>query len=55
MFFGGNNGLNVFHPDSLQDNMHVPPIAITKIMIFDNEVKPTTGSSHVEYDHVAVL
>jgi len=29
LFFGGMNGLNAFNPDSLQDNPHIPVIAIT--------------------------
>ena len=29
LLIGGNNGVDVFHPDSLRDNPHVPPIVIT--------------------------
>ena len=29
MFFGGMNGFNLFYPDSLSDNLHIPVIAIT--------------------------
>ena len=29
LLVGGNNGVDVFHPDSLQDNQHVPPIILT--------------------------
>ena len=29
MYFGGINGLNLFHPDSIRDNPYVPQIALT--------------------------
>ncbi len=31
MFFGGVNGFTWFHPDSVRDNQHVPPMVITKV------------------------
>jgi ligand-binding sensor domain-containing protein/signal transduction histidine kinase len=43
MFFGGNNGLNAFYPDSIRANLHVPPVVITNIKIFDKVVKTKTG------------
>jgi signal transduction histidine kinase/ligand-binding sensor domain-containing protein/DNA-binding response OmpR family regulator len=36
--FGGNNGINVFHPDSLKDNSHIPPVAITDFQLFNESV-----------------
>ena len=37
MYFGTDNGLVVFHPDSLLDNPYVPPIAIiTALYYFNN-------------------
>ena len=38
MYFGGSNGLNAFHPDSIHDNTIIPPIAITRFYLFE---KPT--------------
>jgi len=35
MFFGGMNGLLRFHPDSIRDNPHVPPIVITAFSKFN--------------------
>lgn len=35
MFFGGINGLNVFHPDSVQDNPHLPAVVLTGFKKFD--------------------
>jgi len=39
MYFGGNNGFNVFHPDSIKKNTHVPPVVITNFLIFNKPVK----------------
>ncbi len=38
LYFGGSNGLDAFHPDSIHDNTIVPPIAITRFFLFE---KPT--------------
>ena len=33
ILFGGVNGFNIFHPDSVRDNPEKPPVAITNILI----------------------
>ncbi len=38
MFFGGINGFNVFHPDSIKDNMHEPAVVFTNFQLFNKEV-----------------
>jgi ligand-binding sensor domain-containing protein/signal transduction histidine kinase len=38
LFFGGINGFNVFHPDSVHDNPFVPPVRITGLQIFNQPV-----------------
>jgi signal transduction histidine kinase/CheY-like chemotaxis protein/streptogramin lyase len=38
MFFGGINGFNVFHPDSIRDNPFIPPVWITELQIFNKTV-----------------
>ncbi len=38
MYFGGTNGLNVFHPDSVRDNPNLPPVVITSFKVFDKPV-----------------
>ncbi len=38
MFFGGINGFNVFHPDSIKDNPYEPQIAITDFKLFGESV-----------------
>jgi signal transduction histidine kinase/ligand-binding sensor domain-containing protein len=38
MYFGGYNGFNSFFPDSLEDNMIIPPVYITDFQIFNKPV-----------------
>jgi len=38
MIFGGINGFNVFSPDSIRDNPHLPFIVITGLQIFNKPV-----------------
>ncbi|MFQ5637355.1 MAG: two-component regulator propeller domain-containing protein [bacterium] len=33
MIFGGIKGFNIFHPDSIQDNPHIPPVVFTDFQI----------------------
>ncbi|NNV56284.1 ligand-binding sensor domain-containing protein [Limnovirga soli] len=39
MFFGGPNGLNVFHPDKMPFNNHVPSVYITKLLLYNKAVE----------------
>jgi len=49
MFFGGINGFNAFHPDSVKDNPHIPPIVITDFKIFNQSVPiGTNGHSYLQ-------
>jgi len=60
-WFGGINGLNVFHPDSIYDNLYVPPVAFTNLRVLNQSVNHADGSgflsSHInsakriELDH----
>ncbi|MCK4980551.1 MAG: histidine kinase, partial [Candidatus Delongbacteria bacterium] len=36
--FGGVNGLTLFHPDSLVDNTHIPPLILTDFQLFNESV-----------------
>ncbi|GAB3278715.1 sensor histidine kinase [Larkinella harenae] len=38
LYFGGIKGMNAFYPDSLRDNPYVPPVFITKFMLFGKPV-----------------
>ena len=33
--YGGANGFNIFHPDSLRKNRFIPPLILKRVMIFD--------------------
>ncbi len=46
MFFGGTNGLNAFHPDHLRFNPFSPPLALTSLHLFDQEVRPDSLIQH---------
>lgn len=39
LYFGGTNGFNVFNPEELRNNNHVPPIVITDFQIFNKPVE----------------
>lgn len=51
LFFGGVNGFNVFHPDSLVgENPHPPQLLITDLKIFNESVVPQANgilSQHI--------
>jgi len=49
-YFGGINGLNYFNPDSLVINDYNPSIVISKIKIFDEELKGQTENLVLERD-----
>ncbi|MBT8381659.1 MAG: response regulator [Ignavibacteriaceae bacterium] len=38
MYFGGTDGLNVFHPDSIKDNKNLPQIAVTNFQLLHKPV-----------------
>jgi ligand-binding sensor domain-containing protein/HPt (histidine-containing phosphotransfer) domain-containing protein len=44
MIFGGINGFNIFHPDSIKDNTDIPPVWITDFEIFNKPV--AVGEKH---------
>jgi len=37
MFFGGPNGFNAFHPDSVKDNPYIPPVVITALARYNTD------------------
>jgi len=45
MYFGGKNGFNVFHPDSLKENPYKPPVIITQLLLFNKDVPIGTEDS----------
>lgn len=50
IFFGGINGFNYFHPDSVKDNHYIPPIVISTIKIFNEPIKGEVDSVFLSYD-----
>ncbi len=38
MFFGGINGLSVFHPNDISDNTYLPPVILTDFQLFNRPV-----------------
>ncbi len=53
LYFGGANGLNSFHPDSLRDNTFVPPVFFTDLKLFNNSVK-VNGPDSILHEHINV-
>lgn len=47
MFFGGVNGFNTFHPDSIKDNNFVPPIVFTDFQVFNKSIASTCKNSPI--------
>lgn len=64
IYFGGINGFNVFHPDSIKDNTYSPPVVITCFRLFnqlvpiqydENEKGEFTTSAHIsELDEIVL-
>ena len=38
MYFGGRNGFNFFHPDSIHDNTVIPRVVLTDLKLFNKSV-----------------
>jgi len=47
MYFGTVNGMISFHPDSIRVNGHAPPVVITKLRIFERELKTDTSLAFI--------
>lgn len=50
MYFGGVVGLNYFNPDSIKENLNVPPIVITSFKVFDEEYNLNNNTITLDYD-----
>ncbi len=53
MFFGGDNGVNAFHPEQVWDNPHPPQVAFTSFKLFNQPVEPGEGSPLAQHVSVA--
>lgn len=38
-YFGGADGFNIFHPDSIKENRNIPPVVITDFRLYNESVK----------------
>lgn len=45
LYFGGNNGFNVFHPDSIHKIAYNPPLVFTDFRIFNQSIDVAKDSS----------
>ncbi|MBL0174599.1 MAG: hypothetical protein IPP94_04905 [Ignavibacteria bacterium] len=45
LYFGGAEGFNVFHPDSIRDIPYVPPVVITDFLVSTGSVQVGDGSN----------
>ena len=50
MYFGGINGLNYFYPDSIPVNNYVPPVVISSIKLFNDNLKGELDEIILSYD-----
>jgi len=50
IFFAGPGGINFFHPDSLTKNDYIPPVVISRMLLFENPLLPGT-EARVELEH----
>ena len=48
MFFGGINGFNAFHPDSIKENRSVPPVVLTAFKKYNKDVKLDKSISEID-------
>ncbi|HEX5169736.1 MAG TPA: two-component regulator propeller domain-containing protein [Cyclobacteriaceae bacterium] len=46
LYFGGYNGIIKFHPDSVLENDQPPPVAFTRLKIFNKEVPVGKGNQN---------
>ncbi|MCP4348757.1 MAG: response regulator [Desulfobacterales bacterium] len=47
MVFGGINGFNIFDPENIPENIHIPPVRITDFQKFSKNVKLETHISEL--------
>ncbi len=53
MYFGGSNGFNVFHPDSLKENPYRPDVVITQMFISNKPVEVGVAGSPLQ-SHISM-
>jgi ligand-binding sensor domain-containing protein/signal transduction histidine kinase len=53
LLFGGLNGFNLFHPDSIKSNPNVPPVYLSNFKLFNKPVSVDTKNSPLK-ENIAV-
>jgi signal transduction histidine kinase/streptogramin lyase len=52
MFFGGGDGFYTFDPGQITDNLHVPPIVITALEVFNQTTDQVLSvDKHIRFSH----
>ncbi|MEJ2495265.1 MAG: two-component regulator propeller domain-containing protein, partial [Ignavibacteriaceae bacterium] len=49
MYFGGDHGFNIFHPDSIQASSYIPPVFITDFELMNS---PVVLADYRETEHI---
>lgn len=50
MYFGGINGITVFDPSALPDNLFIPAVSITELFVSSTRIRPGDGSGILSSD-----
>lgn len=45
LYFGGVNGLSIFHPDSIQESTNTPNVVLTNFLLFNKPVRVSDSSA----------
>ncbi len=53
LLFGGLSGFNVFHPDDIKDNPHIPPVYLTDFKLFNKSVDIRDSDSPLQ-KHISI-
>ncbi|OQY26447.1 MAG: hypothetical protein B6244_13530 [Candidatus Cloacimonetes bacterium 4572_55] len=46
IYMGGVNGFNIFHPDSIKDDLNIPQISLTDFKVLNKSVRADPSSPH---------
>lgn len=49
MFIGGYQGFSLFHPDSLENNPHKPPVVFKSFSVFDKEMQFDKNLNYIDH------
>jgi signal transduction histidine kinase/ligand-binding sensor domain-containing protein len=48
IYFGGIEGINYFHPDSIVENSYIPPVEITSFTVLNSDFKLPVNTSYID-------